>query len=306
MNRHAYLLMLHDHFPQAARLIKSISHARNDIYIHIDAKADFKESDRRLLMEAAGASSVFFTDRISVSWADTSLTRAELILLEAAAKGHYACYHLLSGADLLLKPVQQVLDFFDAHPGREFVSFSTEEWQQEFQKRCRYYWLFQKQIGRPRAALQSRNIYKLGLLLIQRGLIQIQKLLHVDRRKKYGKPFAFGSNWFSITHDFAAYVLAHKDLVLRICSHTVCSDESFLQTLLVSSPFCENRFTDSSLPDPYFSNMRFIDFHRGNPYVFRLEDYDQLMNSGCLFARKFSPETDDAVIKKIYTEVHHC
>lgn len=49
-------------------------------------------------------------------------------------------------------------------------------------------------------------------------------------------------------------------------------------------------------------NMRIVDWKRGSngsPYIFREEDYDELINSGVLFARKFSEDVDKDVIKKI-------
>ena len=44
--------------------------------------------------------------------------------------------------------------------------------------------------------------------------------------------------------------------------------------------------------------MREIDWTRGDPYVWKLEDYTYLMNSKKFFARKFSSQNMD-IIKKI-------
>ena len=49
-------------------------------------------------------------------------------------------------------------------------------------------------------------------------------------------------------------------------------------------------------------NMRLVDWKRGSkgsPYTFREEDYDELINSGALFARKFSEDVDKNIIEKI-------
>ena len=48
------------------------------------------------------------------------------------------------------------------------------------------------------------------------------------------------------------------------------------------------------------SIKRFIDWNRGQPYTFKLEDFDLIMNSGCFFARKFSSKVDKNIIDKIY------
>ena len=42
-----------------------------------------------------------------------------------------------------------------------------------------------------------------------------------------------------------------------------------------------------------------IDWKRGNPYVFRESDFEQLVSSGQLFARKFSWNLDKRIVEKL-------
>ena len=51
--------------------------------------------------------------------------------------------------------------------------------------------------------------------------------------------------------------------------------------------------------DDYRSCLRLIDWNRGTPYVFRDEDFDVLINSEMLFARKFDWNVDKKIIKRI-------
>jgi hypothetical protein len=46
--------------------------------------------------------------------------------------------------------------------------------------------------------------------------------------------------------------------------------------------------------------MRYIDWNRGQPYVWRVNDYNKLMNTDFLFARKFDINTDFNIVEKIY------
>ena len=46
--------------------------------------------------------------------------------------------------------------------------------------------------------------------------------------------------------------------------------------------------------------MRYIDWERGNPYVFKEEDLERLLKSRMLFARKFDVETNKKIIDDIY------
>ena len=49
--------------------------------------------------------------------------------------------------------------------------------------------------------------------------------------------------------------------------------------------------------------MRHIDWHRGNPYIFLSEDYEELMSNKALFARKFDCNKDRNIIDKIYKKL---
>jgi hypothetical protein len=50
------------------------------------------------------------------------------------------------------------------------------------------------------------------------------------------------------------------------------------------------------------ADTRYIDWERGsnnNPYVFRENDFEELMNAKALFARKFDLKIDKNIIEKL-------
>lgn len=53
----------------------------------------------------------------------------------------------------------------------------------------------------------------------------------------------------------------------------------------------------------YVTSARLIDWSRGNPYVWRLTDYEELIHSDRMFARKFNWDTDKEIILKIAEHV---
>ena len=131
--------------------------------------------------------------------------------------------------------------------------------------------------------------------------LKIQKLLKINRIKGEEDSFKYGANWFSITDDLARYVLKNKKYIKKTFKYTLCADELFLQTLVFDSSFYDKLYLKNS--DDYTQIMRYIDWKRGEPYTFRLEDYDELMKSGMFFARKFSTNTDKLIIDKIYKKL---
>ena len=93
-----------------------------------------------------------------------------------------------------------------------------------------------------------------------------------------------------MTEPFVDWLLTQETDIARIFSRTLCSDESFVQTLILRSPFV-GRISP-------IGNLRKIDWSRGDPYCWRRTDLDELCASPCLFARKFS-SSDIALIDEL-------
>ena len=194
-SRHAYLIIAHAQFGQLKKLLRMLDDGRNDIYVHIDSKAkDFRREDFDGIMSQAG---LFFTERTSVIWGAYSQIHSELVLLRAAAPGHYGYYHLLSGADLPIKSQDEIHAFFDAHAGREFIDFEGPVFREEKKILLQYYYRFQE-----RHAGRSR-----WLDFLDQVSIRLQKLRGVDRLKGNTMVLQKGANWFSITDALAQYVV---------------------------------------------------------------------------------------------------
>jgi len=90
--------------------------------------------------------------------------------------------------------------------------------------------------------------------------------------------------------------------IREMYAHTKCCDEVFLQTLVVNSPFRE-RLANPAMDGGAEGFMRHIDWNRGAPYTFREGDFEELMASPCMFARKFDENTDKGIIEKIAAAV---
>jgi hypothetical protein len=81
------------------------------------------------------------------------------------------------------------------------------------------------------------------------------------------------------------YLLLKEHEIKKRYSHTFCPDEYFLLSELMNSQFKEQIiFKESLLKQDWVST---------HPKVYKMEDFDELMASGCLYARKFSRESLD-------------
>ncbi len=291
MGRHAYLIMAHNHFDYLNKLLKSLDDPRNDIFIHIDKKAGF--TDFQLLERGICDSKVYYIKPRDVKWAAFSGILCEMDLLKAATdRGYYDYYHLLSGSDLVIKTQNELHQFFDQHKGKEFVAFDEDPIENQYLDRVKYYYFFQDVYGRNR-----KNVFMLGLYAMDKMLLALQKLLRINRLKGIGTPFQKGANWFSITHDFALHVIKQEQWIKEIFRYSLSGDELFLQTILINSDFRQRLCQPQRLKDNL--NMRLIDWNRGKPYIWRIEDLPILMNSDMFYARKIDPEIDHEIITMV-------
>lgn len=282
MSKHAYLIMAHGQFEQLKKLILLLDDPRNDIYVHIDAKShDFNQTQFGNLTTQAG---LFFIKRKRVTWGAYSQIRCELELLESATKEYHDYYHLLSGSDLPIKTQDEIHAFFDENLGVEYLSIHEGVMEtKSYRDRIQVYHFIQELIGNKKS---DSFVFK-----IEWALLKLQELLKIDRQKRSTLVFQKGTNWFSITHELAQYVLSETPQIRKIYKMTKCADEVFLHTLAWNSQFRDRIQSDSK---------RLIDWQRGRPYTFRLEDFDALMNSPCFWARKFNESVEPAIVEKIF------
>lgn len=280
--------MAHTNPNQLSTLLNLLDNEANDIFLHIDKSSSLYNSPDFSIREPRYAT-LEIIPSMNLHWGGYSQINCELALLIAATKKYHQYYHLLSGMDLPIKSQDEIIDFFSKHDKHEFVNcWFTEENKQfsrELYERISFYY--------PLQEITPRNDD-----LTPRLSRLCQRILHIDRQKHRDYKFAKGSQWFSITDEFARYVLKHEKFITTNFRNTYCADEIFLQTLLINSPFF-----DSLYLKPEGQNLRLIDWKRGSPYVFKREDYNQIQHSNALFARKFDQSIDSEIIDLVSTLV---
>ena len=259
--KQAYLIEAHKCDEMLLTLLRMLDVPWNDIFIHMDSKnTDYQPETVECRMKYA---KVFHAERHSVVWGGVSQVKAELVLLKTAvAHGPYQHYHLISGVDLPIQTQEDIRAFFEANPDREFVHFDPHPFSPFNDERVYYRHFFQN--------IDLRRHPVLGV--INGILLSGQKLLKIKRNQDVH--FTKGSNWFSCTDGFARYLLTKEEWVLQVLDKTFCSDEFFVQTLIAQSPY-----QDKIYQGPGDTSARAIDWDRGNPWVWKYADLEQLKAS---------------------------
>lgn len=287
MMKFAYLIMAHKNLPQLLTLIKLLDYENNDLYIHVDKKS--QNINLKMLKNQTKYAKVYIFSEIKVYWADISQTKCEFYLLSQAVKKGYDYYHLLSGSDLPIKRHEEIESWFIKNNGKEFIHFESYELCERAQK----YRFFNGLI------IRTNNIkVKQKLKSLERKSLDLQDKLKVKRK------YYCGANWFSITHELATELVKRRKKLLKSVRYTISSDELIIQTYLMAHGWKNEIYKFSpGNEDNYEANLRNIDWYRGGPYVWRKEDFEELISGPYLFARKFDEQIDGQIIKMIAQHV---
>ena len=291
-SRHAYLVLAHQNWNQLQQLLRLLDHPLNDIFLHIDSLQ--RGWVASAFQGAVQQGTLVLSSTRHPAWGSETLIDVTLDLLSAAAATPHAYYHLISGMDLPLRTQSEIHAFFSHAGNAEFIDFKAETVSNELLRdRLQTYHLFQS--ARERFPF-IRTLDNVSL--------RFQSALRVNRLRRCSVQFQKGSQWFSITQYFAVYCLQHARDYRPYFRFSKCGDELFFQTILQNSPFLGKRAIRSF--DDERATMRLIDWDRGNsssPFVFRAADYDAILQSGMLFARKFDESVDPVIVERIVANV---
>lgn len=274
--RFAYLVMAHNEPQIFHTLVRLLDDPRNDIFVHLD-----KSADARLFQSATTSySRIYYIDSQVVNWGGVSQVACELALFEAAsAHARYDYYHLLSGVDLPLKTQEQIHNEIDPNRRVEYITLVADASNRaDIARKTSVYYPFEGHL-RPRPG----SLLSWCLFRSTYALVKIQRLVGVRRR--FGFEIRKGANWVSITDKLCRFLVSNKERIMATFRHTLCPDELFIPTFIAGTEFEARIFMPVGDVSPC---MRKIDWLRGAPYTWQSADFDELISSGCWFARKFS------------------
>ncbi len=289
--RHAYLIMAHGDQPMLETLIACLDDERNDIYIHADSKwRDFSPST--LCCHRAGL--IVLSRRLDVRWGHTSIMEAELLLMRTAYQSGepYSYYHIRSGVDLPLRCQDELHDFFAQHAGREFVPL----WEDDSA-----IWDSAHKVERYHLGMRyERNHWPrwCDLWVARLRRLASNALTALLPRRNTDIRIAKGPNWISITDALVGAILKSEQSIRRRYRFTRNSDEIFVATFVMNSPFASAlyRHLDGSSYD-----HTYVEWIPGtpSPNTLTIASLERMLASDALFARKFSYNVDKAVIETL-------
>lgn len=299
--KHAYLIMVHKNSYTLEKLLELLDNSLNDIFIHVDKKCN--NFDFLKYQSIVKKSKMFFLDeRITVNWGGYSQVKAELALMKYTVnKGNYKYFHLLSGQDLPLKTQKFIHEKCNELPNKLYLDYKTDinlntNFGKKIYLRCSVNHYLQEWRNKT-----SINLINKSITFFDRFLIAIQfYILKKDLLRDKQIPLAYGSNWFSLPQEIVELIIANEKKIDYYFSKASFCDELFIQTILA----------ESSRKYDIVHNSRYIDFSRsnlkGHPYIWKIENFEELTSSSDFFSRKFDENIDKDIIDKITTYIKNC
>lgn len=280
-SKHAYCIMAHGGWEQLQMLLDVLDDARNDIFLHIDAKsiASFENIGGHIKLQY---SKLYYAKSVDVRWSDITQVDAEYNLFKAVLNPQiqYSRVHFISGVDLPIVSQDYIHQFFDKRED-EFIDIRQPK---QFEKRLKYYhFLVRYRRNRP-------------LVDFIRRLLLLPQILFVNRLKNASLHYAYGANWCSLTFSAIKEIVAKYPKYRYVFKYTTSPDEHYKQMILSANP----KFTFAKE-----GCMRYVVFSPDNPSpkTLTMDDYENVIQSGCLFARKFDINVDKDVINKIINKI---
>ena len=248
-----------------------------EIFIHIDRKCSEDYSF------FGNQKHIHLFNRYKIAWGDVNHLMAILLLMREAYKyTDLEYFHLITGSDYPIPPLPTFKDFCEQHPGDNYVEhfpLPHPDWGKEGgMDRIKYYWIL------PSYRVKHRR------LIYQ--TIKIQHKLGINRGFKFfdGKLYGGGTYW-SVSREAIGmaldYIEKHPEYLRRF-RLTSIAEEICLPTI-----WCNNGL-------PLTNNyLRYIDWGAdgGNPQVLTEKDYDKIVASDALFARKMASGTSAKLIE---------
>lgn len=261
------LIHAHKNVCQLNRLINKLSNPNVVIYVNIDKKSDIN-------INQIDNKAKLIKRRINIQWGRFSQVEAILTSLkEIVSSESFDYLTLISGQDYPIKTIDDILHFFKSNPRKEYMQFASATNDNETLRRIQYYYF--------------KNDFVTKCLMVFMRKLNLKRHF-VENLIPYK-----GSSWWSLSYDCINYILtASNNKYINFFKTCFAPDEMFFHSIVLNSPYKTNVVNNDCV---------YIDWseHLKNPKLLTSTDFNKLMESNDLFARKFDMSVDANILELI-------
>lgn len=267
-----YIVLLHHKFDQAVRMIRCLSGLNIVFVVHVDASV--AQIQYRQLKTDLTPYNVIFAKRERAKWGSYKAVRAIGSCIQSliSSGAPFDRCVLISGQDYPIRSNEDIISFFRANPKDEFIeAFPLDISVAKDKSWTPYYRFMRKHVW---IGNRKRTIPFL-------------------RNRQPDFPLFHGSTWWALTREPIIHInneLSSDGKFCKFFKTGFLVDEAFIPTLLMNSPFAASivgrdvvfaEWTPTSGP---------------HPKVLLASDFERLISSNDLFARKFDAAIDVKIL----------
>ena len=265
-----YIITAHTLPGHLVRLVRRLTSDNARFFVHVDRRAP-DEVFAAVERELGGRPDVLLLPRHPVHWCSFGQVRPALEGVEAVLSSpeHVDYAVLLTGQDYPLRSPAAIESTLADADGRSFITYrpSTGRFLERLTR-----WHWHGTVRGRRVRLPNRFVP-----------------VRVPRRLPAGLVPYNGSAHWCLSRECLELVARRDPALDDFFRWSACPDESFFQTILMSSALAETLIND---------DLRYTDWSEGgpSPRVLTVYDLERMRRSPALFARKFDPRVDAEVI----------
>ena len=293
----AYLISAFTDPKHLKRLIDALNTEGAFFFVHIDKKMDIRQFKNL----CKGSNIFFLPDRVRIYWGTYSQVEFQIRLIKAAlSDGHrFDKLFMLSGQDYPLWSNNQIMQWVEETKGRDFISgicIDSDDVEERYKQIYR--------LNRPQTDIKWTS-YKMNDITSK----ALRKTLLMMGSKK---PLNFmvegrtwhlykGSDYFALTHETAEFVFKQWKRNKEIKDYFKSSfapSETCIHTIIFNNPFYKEK---ADLHKGNYTTLKALTPLHHIEYdpiikVWKADDFDELMKSEKMFARKFETETSGELL----------
>lgn len=288
----AYLILCHMDSEFVKRTAKKLVNDRNHVFIHVDKKQNISE----YLFDYNNVH--FCENRVENNWGGWNSVVATINLLKEAIKvDSFDRYVLLQGQDYPLYSNEYIEEFFLKHSSVEFCRAYnlTRTSDAKDAMKIYGYWFIDKPKNKIIKIL--RYPIKKICLILNKKLVKYRKGYFRENGIKY-EIYSGWAQW-AITDNCVKYILnfynTHPKFNLYF-KYSFPPDETYFHTIIYNSKFYEKTIDRSPIKErcnEKLLNLTYFEYP-DQVVVFKSKnDYDKLINSRFLFARKLNSSSKE-------------
>lgn len=276
----AYIVSAYKLPDQLVRLVSKLDNGTSHFLIHVDKKTD-EAVFRRMAEPLRRLPKVHFLERHRCFYGGFGHVKATLKGIDEIVRRSLPFDYviLLTGQDYPIKSNRQIDEFFNRHEGRSFMeyfSLPSDGWA-----------------GGGLDRIESWHVRLGGTH------VRLPGAAHGSFRRRLPsglRPFG-GSSYWCLSRECIEYVqafLSRNPACIRFFKHVDVPDEHFFHTIVLNSPLKDTVVND---------DVRYLEWGHpdvaGGPAVLGRHDYEKIITSEALFARKFDVTHDSQVLDMI-------